>query len=412
MLDRLRDLFQNPPEQETLPPTDAVQRFTDENSHTLTAAEEEADTLQTVILDAVDDVADALKSLKTYDHDNTRVDDVTTNIAVDRLRRIDTFAATDDPEKLHEAVTSLIGDLREVSRKEQAVLDHVNGPVKDVFGQIDALEDRADELEQFLTADYTVLQARQELEELAADWQQLRQARDDLKQELTDVDTDTPRSRIKDLDEQLTALDDSPEQQRKDNLEQELQGLQDERQQLRQDIASAASNMERGLKKLLYAARNSDVSLSADHIKILETIRDGRIAQEFTTPASDVAAAVNAAGDVIDQVDLGERQQRKFQDGADTLQDLDDMRRRMEGLQDDIVAKQDTLDELSIDEQRHDLKQDREQARRRLQDRIAEREQLENRIQDKTEEIAAVRQEIEELLNEHVYNEITVQAAE
>ncbi len=412
MFDWFRGLFHTPPEQETLQPADAVERFEDENTDILTTAEQQANTLRDTISDAVTDVADALHDLKSYDHDNTRVDDVTTNVAEDRLRILNNFDTSQDPEQLYDAVDSLIEELRAVSRKEQAVLDHVSGPVKEVFRQADALEERKDELGQFLDNEYSVLQARQELDDRMEQWTQLRQDHDQVQQKLDSIDTDAPRSRIKECDAELDALAEDPEQQQKEELEQEIRELQNERKQLRQDIAGAASDMQRGLKKLLYAARNGDVSLSADHLQVLETVRDGRVSQEFTTPAADVADAVTAAVDVVQQVDLGDRQQRKFRNGAEQLQELADIRSRMEKLQARIATKQEELDELTIEERRSKLERKREQARTVLQDRITKRGELEDRLQDIDAEIASVVDRMESLLNTHLHNDISLSRQE
>lgn len=409
MLDRLRTLFQEPPEEKSLPITRAVDHFEDAAAEQITAAEEQEDVLRADIQEALSDVENALQALEEYDHDNTRVADVTTNVAADRLRRINTFDVPDDPQQLFTALDTLIDDMRAVSRKEQAVLDHVDGPVKQVFRQVDDLEDHAEELEQFLDAEYSVVQARQELETLVDRWHRLREERDELEQELADIDIDAVRNDLRNVAQQLDDLADDPEQQEKEALEQDISDLEDRRDSLQQTVGSAASAMERGLKKLLYATRNGDVSLSHEHVQVLEAIRDGRVAQEFTPPAADVEAAVDAALDAIDQIDLGDRQQQKFQDGADQLRDLEDIRSEMERIEEQIDEKQEALDALSIDDRRAELKQERKRLQRTLQDRRDKQQQLEERIDEKEQAIADVRHEIEELLNDHLRNKIRVE---
>jgi chromosome segregation ATPase len=412
MFDRIRALFRQPPADETLHPEEALDRFQEAKADRIAAVDDEVTALHDDIQQALDNVTDALNELKAYEHDNTRVADVTTNVAADRLRQIDAFEMSDDPEQLHTALDDLIDDMRAVSRKEQAVLDHVEGPVKQVFRQVDTLEDQMDHLGQFLDTTYSVVQARQELDDLVDRWHRLREERDDLAQERDAVDTATPRNRLQKIDEQLDALDDDPEQNRKDDLEQAINELEDRRDSLQQEVAGAASKMERGLKKLLYEVRNGDVSLPHDHVQVLETIRDGTVAQEFTPPAGDIAEAVDASLEAIDRIDLSDRQQNRFRDGADTLRNLADIRETLQDISDQIATKQDELDELTIDERRAELTQERERMERRLTDRRKEREQLTDRIEQTEDAIAEARQAIEDLLDDRLHDNITVKPAD
>lgn len=409
-------------------PDQAVARFMEENKQQLQEVEKQAEELRTAVLDALDDVETVLQELSEYEDDNTRVQDVASNVSHDRLRQIEKFDAPADPDAFHTAMEELIKTFRSVSRKEQAVLDHIGDPVKRVFRRIDTLEEHVDRLEEFLSTDHTVSQAYQDLQDHVSEWGELREERTALKEGIETIDTDTLRARIDDVEEQLTALKDHPEQKKKEELTDVLEELKAERDTLQKDVARAASKMERGLKKLLYAARNGDASMDTEHLQVLETIRDvtasesrmlfeqqpqddaaKRITHEHTTPAADVADAVTAAVERVEDIDLGDRQQKKFENGADQLQNLDEIRDKMEQLNDQIAEKQEQLNDLEIDDRRSELEQKRDRLKQNLRDRIDERETLRQRINDKEQAIEEKRAEIESLLNEHVYNDITVE---
>lgn len=408
MLDRLRDVFKTPPDDETVLLDNAVDRFHEEHEETMDAAREQAEQHRERVLEKVGDVRSALRDLEQYESDRTRVEDVTRNVARDRLKRIDQFDAPADVDEFHDAVDDLIQDIRAVTQKEDAVLNYVGDTVKTVFQRVDALEEEKTALEQFLEDQHTVIQAHSELEQLVTRLQQQRQDRNNLQEALADIDTAEYRKQLDAVEEDRNALDDDPEQEKKEQLESEIGRLEADRNMKQRNVKEAASKMERGLKKVLYQARNGDVDLSREHVQVLEDIKSGKVAQEFTTPAADISAVLDTAVDAVEQVDLGDRNRNKFQNGAETLKDLEDIWQEIERINEDIAEKQEELESLGIDERRAELERKRDRIQGKIQDRVKEKEQLRTRIKEKEQELRETQQGIEEVLDTHLYNDITI----
>lgn len=409
MFDWFRDLIDGTPDDVTVTPVDAVEHFDERCGDRIQAVQGEAAERRDVILEQVAGVEDALQQLQDYEHERTQIEAVTQNVADYRLHVLSEFDAPDDPEAFHEQVADLVDECSTVSQKENAVLDRVGETASETFRRIRKLDNQVDEYEAFLEDEYVIVTDRERLQELVDELAGLQEEEERLQEELDAVDLETPRKQRDEAAEELDALEDDPEQEQKEVLEEELAKLEEERDRLRNDVARAAANMERGLKKLLYATRNGDVSLDHEHVSVLESVRDGRIAQEFTEPASDIAAAVSAAADAIDQIDLGDRQREKFRDGADRLQELDQIRSEMEQITDKIADKQAAIDDLGIEERRRELERERNRHEQELQDRAERRTELRQRIDDIQKRQETVLEQIEELCDRHMDADVTVQ---
>lgn len=407
MLDRIRSMLA---EDHTLSVDEAVNHYVAEREEAIETAQERAADIREDVVAAMDDLEEALQHLREYEdeEDLAVVEDVAENVSRDRLRMIDGFDAPEDPESLHDAVETFVDDFQTMTQKESAVLDRIGDPARAVFDRLKALRKANDRLASHTTDGHETVRTRERLETLVDRYASVQEDIDALDTELDDLDTAAIRDEIAALEEELDALEDDPRNDRKRELEEAIAALEEERDTIRSRVARAARKMERGLKKLVYEARNGDVTLSRETITVLEDIVDGRVADEFTDPAADIGRAVEAARSALPDDLISDRQRERLEEGAETLTDLDSLRDDMEELTAKIGEKREALEEIAIDEEREDLEIRLEQARDRLKNRSGRREELRAKREKKQEELAAIRDEVEDMLNEALPGDHTV----
>lgn len=408
MLDRITALF-SASEEVTLEPGAAPDFHADRNERALADAREEAGRLRSEALDAVDAVEDALDELEAVDHAIQTVTDVTTNVARERRRAIASFDPPEDIAAFHEELAEMVEEWGQVTQKERAVLDRAGDAPGQVFSRISTVKDHADSIESFLQGSYRVLERQDRLELLAARHEELTGKRSALTEEIGGISLDDLREQGAAVEAELEELADDPRHDEMDAIRNEISDLESERDALESKVSSAASGMDRGLKKLLYAARNGDVSLPGDHLAPLDAVRDGNLLGADAPDPADLEVALDAAEERIAQVDLSDRQVRRFRDAADTLRDLADIREDIRELNESIAAKQDELDAFELDQEREQLERKRERIESRIQDRAAERKRLREEKRDVEDQMDGVVGEMEEVLDGAVRQDVVVE---
>lgn len=408
MLDRLRAILAAGQEEHVISPDDAPDLYAEQRSAAMDEARATYQEHRDAVLDGLDQVNDALAELRTHEDELTVVEDVAANVAQDRQRAIGRFDPPEAPHAFHAAVADLVEGLQQVTPKEQKVLDRVGGPASQAFDMIRDLAEQVEQLGTFLDNEYQVVARYEQLTDLVEQLGDQQQELDTLQDELDAIDLDPLRADLETVEQELDALADDPRHDEKAAIQDEIADLEDDRDSYLQQIDTAMGQMERGLKKLLYAARNGDIQLDSEHLQILEAVKDGRLGQEYTPPAADVAAAVSAADAAITQVDLGDRQQEKFHTGAETLQDIDELREAINDLSEQIAAKQEELDAYSLAEEREELQREQERLEDRIADRAEQRNTLRQEVRETEAAIADTRQQIADLLNDALDADVTV----
>ncbi len=408
MLDRIAALLSGPGEV-AVHPGEAAAFHAEEHADSIATAEERAAALRQDALDEVDAVRDALDALESVDHDIQTVTDVTTNVARERRRAIESFDPPEDIAAFHDALSGMVDDWGQVTQKEQMVLDRAGDAVGDVFSRIADVEERVDTIATFLDTGYEVLARQDRLESLQDRYTELSERRAELSDEIDAIDLGDLREKSEAVQRELDDLADDPRHDEMAALREDIADLEAERDALASRVSGAASDMDRGLKKLLYAARNGDVSLPGPHLDPLQAVRDGRLLGADAPAPDDLADALAAARDRVDQVDLSDRQVRKFESAADTLQDLGTIRTDIQELEQQIQEKRDDLDGFSLAAERDELEREQQRIESRIQDRAATRKRLREEKREVAAEIDGVVDEMAEVLDGAVRASVRVE---
>ncbi|MCJ7479268.1 MAG: hypothetical protein MUP63_03780 [Candidatus Nanohaloarchaeota archaeon QJJ-7] len=397
MLDRFRQMFSQ--EEIEVHPGEAVGFFQERKDGELEDAREEAEKLRSDSLDSLEDLSKELQILREYDHELETVEAVTSNIARERERMLEGFEPPEDISDFYTELEDLVESLREMSRKEEAVVKEAGEAAGQVFRKVKGVEKQLERIGDYLDSDYRVLEQHSRLEELSKRREELLDQKSDLEEELREVDVKAARSELGEVKEQIQELESDPRQEEVRELQKEIDELEDEKKELRNGILSEASRMERGLKKLLYAVENHDLEMDERGREVLGSVKEGDVFQE---PVEEVKSAVETAEELVEDAGLGDRQVRKFREAADELKDLDDVLQEIEGIESEIEEREEELGSYDLEEEMAELEREKSRIQKKVEKRSEERKDLKDDLDEVKGEIDRTVEDVEEILDEAV----------
>lgn len=413
MLEWIKAIFEQEPDAHTVPAAEATEFFADHRRDRLDTIQDREREIRDRVQDAFTVVDEALDDLESFqDADGYAVvDDVTDNIVSDRRRMIEQFSFPERPEQLYEELEAFIEEFGQVTQKEQAILDRIGEPARDAFSRLDAVKQAKQEVGAFLDTEHAVREQYESIREQVATLESLRSERDALQEERDDIALEPIKKRVSEAEDDLKAHREKDAWDEKEAVEDRITALESDRDEIISRVEKAAGKMERGLKKLLYQARNGEIDLSQETIDTLETVRDGDILRGLwdAEGAAAVQEAVTTAAAVMPDDLLGDRQQERFAEGADTFQQVPALQQEAADIQTDINELQEELDGFDLEEEEARLEQAVADAEDELQRRAQRRKELRQEIREHDQEIERTKEEIEERLNAALSADITVQ---
>lgn len=407
MLERLRQLLSGSTEMREIALDDAMASFMDRHGDEIEALRETGNEKRQAVEDAIEDLEDSLDVLASYDGENARVDDVTSNVATRRERAVERFDPPEDLEAFTDAARDLADDLSHVKQKEKMILDQVGEAADTVFSRVRSVEDRVADLETFLEERFDPVKRYEELQDHLDRLERLRAEKDDVLDAIDAIDLQAASEDLQDIEERIDDLEDDPEQREKERLHAEQEDIRSELTETRHRIEEAVSEMERGLRKLLYDIESGEIDIDSEHVDVLREIESGEIL-DGERAADTIEDAVREASEHIAEIDIGDRQLERFREAASDLEEIRSVREDMADLEDQLDAIEDDIEELTIDERREGLKDERAEILEDLETMEREEEQLEQRLAIKTEAIEETKEEIEALLDETLREDVVL----
>lgn len=410
MKDRLKHVLNNflsSPEPADIHYGEAPTLFQDRRGQHLETVRQRADVHRDRIQDAVTDLEAALDALDGFTDTENRqmVDDVVNNFYRDRTRLLNAFTLPADVDALQETVADLIDTFRTMKQKEAAIMKRVVDESDTIFSRLDALEQWNEELQRFLESEHQTVQRFHEVQELVNDIEELEETITTLESQLENGDSridDALAAKREELADHLSR--DAWEE--KQEIEDEIKSCREEEDRIQREIERVRSRMERGLKKLVYAAEHGEVTLAPSTVDTLRTLRDGDIG----TPETVSSAMDTAVAAVEDEDLLGDRQQEKFVDAADVLQTLPDKQEHIQGLEEKRSRLQDELDAFTLEDEKQAIERDIEKLEAERREAARDRQDVRNRIEETQRQLNQTVQELEALLNAEFTGDITVTA--
>lgn len=411
-LDRVRDLI-SPPEDHNVH-IDAVEEFIeDHHGDDIGSAQDEAAELMERTDELLDQLQDELDALREYEPDKgdiegagggqvppggikrqlQAIEDTLDSFVQSRTRMIDRFEPPDDIKDHAEAVEGLLDEFGDLSQKESMVVQQAGNASRfpAVLGE---LNDHLDRLRSFLEEEYGVIRDRDRAIELRDRYRGLEEDIERLRSQQDDDRVADIEDEIAEKEQAIEELQESEDWQRRQELRDTIEDAEDRVERLQADLDRTASQLDRGLKKLLYAVENGDVGFSAS-LGPLRRLRD----REYRA-IDDPAPSLQAAARTIEEEGLlDSRQLDTFADAAGELEDLGDRLSRIDDAQDTLQDREAELEGMDVMDRLQELRSDLEDLRDRRERLQDERASMEDRIAEKEAELEDTRDELEEVLD-------------
>lgn len=406
MFNALKSFFHDP-EPVDLPPTDASTYFQEQREQELGRARDRASDHVDAVSTVLEDVEEALEQLANYSDDKgrTAVEDIVDNFYQDRKRLLNRFELPEDVEQVYEDIDAFIEEFRTMKQKEIAVLQNTVAASDDVFAALRELEDRHKQVEHFLDTTYQTMERYETVQDLVDEITTIREEITALEQERDSINPSTVTEQINAKEAELEAHAEKKAWDEKERIRNQIETLRTKQKEIETDIEKTRSKLERGLKKLVYAAEHDDVSLEPGVVGALRDIRDGSL-----DAIDDIPAVIDAATDAVQKHSelLDERQRTTFLDAAEIFQQIDGQFETLNRLAEEQQSLREKLTRFTLEDERQTIKREIEKLQDKRRQKAEKRQAIREQIQAKQDVLTAKRQEIENLLNAEFTADITV----
>jgi len=405
--DRVLEFFSNEEDVEASL-NDADEVFKSRKKRKIEKAQRKADDL----IDETDQILDELKSsleeLKEYEDsdDIQAVEDVAENFYRSRKNLIEDFESSEDIEEHFETLDTFVEEFNDVSRKEGVVMQRVeqsSGVLSERINEIVEHRDRIDDLLEQEYGHVTQLEiVRNSLDKI----ENLEEEKDGLKNsiESTEDKIDSLEDKIKSKEQKIDDLKSGEAWERRENLLGKLDYLKSKRDNQRKKISSNVSELERGLKKLLYKVDNSDTVFEGDLDKLRE-LKEGEFAS-VSDPFDELEEALSL---ILEEDLLDDRQLGKFEDAVEKFDTFEEDRRELEEYEKEIENKKEEFKDFEIGEEKKDLENEIENRKKELEKRKDDLQDMKERNKEKEEEIVNEIKELESFMEKALNVDVSLE---
>lgn len=386
--------------------SEATDRFKKEKEGELDAAEQKAEAIRSDIIREFESLEEGLEELKEFEDEKDRqvINDVVDNIITDRIENIQDFSPPEDPEELYSELDDFITDFQSLTQKEAAVLEEAYLQKK-VSKTIGGLEDQRDRLDDFIEADYSTVTKYNELNELLDRRNSLMDKTSEIEGSIEQLDVDELTAELNDIEQKLSDLKDSSKWNDYEYLKGEVKQKKSERKKLISDIKTSLSKMERGLKKLIYQSKNGDIYV--DKVSLLENLKDKETDHILSNPDKTVEALEEARESLPNDL-LNDRQQKKFLESIEEVEDLPQKSDRIKSLKSEAEELEKQIEDHSVIEEKDELESKRRSVQKQLREERDQRDNLKKKVEETKSEVEEIEEQIQEVMEDSFDREVKV----
>lgn len=405
MIDRILSIFRD----DTLETSyeTAVEDFEKRKGEKIKEVQRESERFVSEIEEAVKFLQEEIERLeedgRSYDVD--RVEDVMTNVMTKRRRDIDSLQIPDDPVELRANLEEFIESFQDMSQKEQAVMKEVR--LSDEFYEsLENLQTLYRDLAGFLESQYTLVENHRDLRNAVAERQEKLETIEDLRTEIESLKIEELEKRKDELTDSIEELKQDTSWKEYEELKQELEEAKTKREKRVQEVSHATSKAERGVKKIVYEAKNGELTVGAD-TRVLEDIRDAE-ANELLRESEEVETASKSLKQKMpDDVPEG-KDREKLKDALDKLGNITELSDEIESLQKRVESLEEKVEKHDAVEKKRQLEEEKSNVQSQLDKEREKKGELQERVERKQEELRELETEIERLLDESIDGEVKV----
>lgn len=405
MIDSILSIFREDPLRTSY--ETAVEDFEKRKQEDIKEVRRESERLISETEEAVGFLDEELKRIDEDDrnYDRDVIEDVMNNVMTKRRRDIDDLQIPDDPVELRVNLEEFIERFQDMSQKEQAVMNEVR--LHDEFYEaLENLQTLYGDLEKFLESEYTLLENYRDLRNVVSERQESLEAVEDLRTEIESLKIKELENRKDELTDEIEELKQGPSWEEYEELKQELEDAKGKREKRVQEVSHATSRAERGVKKIVYEAKNGELTVGAD-TRVLEDIRDADANELLRESERVETASKSLKQELPDDVPEG-KDREKLKDALDKLVDITELSDEVESLQKRIVSLEEEVDRHDAAEKKRQLEEKKSDVQDQLDKEYKKRDELQKRVEKNQETIRGLEAEIERLLDESIDAEVNV----
>lgn len=344
----------------------------------------------------IDSLREELEAVKEYeDVDGIKAaEDIAEDFYNSRKIALDNFNPEEDSESYEEDLEDLLKEFNDINRKEKALIERMKGDASDIAQTVKELNDKLEEIKEFNAEERKILDDIQELEESAEKLENVVEKKQNLQKELDELE-DEIEDKKEDRDSLETQLEDLKEEDKwkeKQQLEGEIEEIENNISRLRNTLTGYSSDLDRGLKKLIYQVENRGVEFNG-RLKQLKKIRE----KEFGKLDS-VNKDLEAALKTIEREQILEgRQLEDFQSVVEKQPEFQSKYSNIQNLEADKEEKKKELQNLEIVKRNNQVEKKLENTKENIskkETKIEEKKEALNELAERTEN---QRSEIERL---------------
>ena len=351
--------------------------------------------------EVMEDLEQSLEELTEYEDaaDIQAVEDVAENFYNSRKRLIKNFEASDEIEQHFEALDDFVEDFNDVSRKEGVVMKRVEQSSGVLSEKISNVVEHRDEMSDFLEKSYRPVNELEQIEEAVEEIRGFGEEKEEVESRLEDEkeSIEELKQEISDKNDELEEVRSTEAWEHKEDIEEKLNYLKSKKEDVERVLSRNTSNLERGLKKLLYSIENSGTEFEGDENK-LEKLKNGSFSS-----VDEPLPELEEASEIIEEEDLlGDRQLEKFGDAVGEFESFEEDFRELEEYRNEIESKKDEFEALDVIETEEKLSKEVEKLKRELEEEEDEVETLEKKLEaledDRDEEVLRLEKFMEKTL--------------
>ncbi len=404
-LGKLRNLFREKKERNVLL-EDVIDFFKEEKKDQLEAEKAKAEELKKQLKEkffVLEKKVEKLENFKSVS-EKPRIDDTVENFYRTRLKL---FEKTDLPEdffELEKELEDFINDFEKVKKKEQIILKRAGEEVDQVFKELRELKKISNMFSNLIENNFKSVKTIRSLKRISKEIEELKAKASNLKERKKKIDISTLEKEINEVRKDIREHEKDDRWEKLKELKKEKEELEDRKKNLKKDLSSAASNMERGIKKLVYEVENNDLELGKDVMTMVENIRDRNF--------GSIQGSSEKMGKVIDAVEkrniLGKRNFENFREAAKTFENIEEYNEKIDEFDKNIGSINEQIEEFSLERENKVLKNRFKSLERDLEAEKNKLRNIDDELKRNEKEIDKKIEKMESNLNKCFFDEILV----
>ncbi len=330
-------------------------------------------------------------------------EDIAQSFYNSRKIMIENFNPDKDTESYENALEDFLSEFNDVDRKEKALMERMKTDVVGIAETVQKLGDKLEEIKEFNEKGKKMLYDIDNLEKEVNQYNETVNMIGEKKNQVQKQEEEIQQLEelLSQKKDELDDLKETEEWEEKEEIEEEIQSVKSDIKDLENKLSSSASNLERGLKKLIYQVENQGMNFSGK----IENLK--KLKEEGFNDLEPVEDDLEEARTKIREEELlSGRQLEEFEDEVENhpeytseIEELSELRARKEDLEEE-------LENAEALKKKKKLKNKIQEVKNKIESQQEKLETLEDDLEDLKQEKkslkSSIKDDTEELMNEPV----------